>query len=120
MNNYYKQCPALMSDGRILSDYESDTKRNEYIKYLNSIYRDDDYRLFLQYNADKIMNKEWEYLKNDYSCHVGSCTHNYPTRTNLANFKDEMVNTDNAFKFLKSKRTNVCDPSLKDYTLTKM
>ena len=62
MDNYYRNCPAKMDDGRFITNYKSSTCNNEYIKYVNGIVRDDDYRLFLQLNADKIMDSEWLYL----------------------------------------------------------
>ena len=80
MDNFYKQCPPVMSDGRMFTDYRSDVRVNEYVKNLNKIYRDDEYRRFLQDNAEDILDKQWEYEKERNSCWVNECVHNYPTR----------------------------------------
>ena len=58
----------------------SDQTENEYIKYTNGIVRDDDYRLFLQTNAEKMMDSEWLFLRENYSCFNNACVHNYPLR----------------------------------------
>jgi hypothetical protein len=80
MDNYFKECPAMMSDGRIFTDYRTAVRREETNKYMNRIVRDDDYRMFLQNNADKIMDNIWDYNKKKYSCWQNECVHNYPTR----------------------------------------
>lgn len=80
MDNVYDGCPAVMSDGRFLTDWNGATRRNEYVKHINSLVRDDDYREFLQHNAEDIMNREWSYLKNENQCKENGCVHVYPTR----------------------------------------
>lgn len=83
MDNFFQNCPPMMEDGfRQLTDYKTSTRRNEYIKYINDIWRDDQYRLFLQLNGQQIMDREWKYHKENNSCRVSECVHNYPTRVN--------------------------------------
>lgn len=83
MDNYFQSCPPMMEDqGRQLGDFKTATRRNEYIKYINDIWRDDQYRLFLQLNGKQIMDREWNYHKENNSCWVNECVHNYPTRVN--------------------------------------
>jgi len=90
MDNYFQNCPPMMEDqGRHLGDYKSATRRNEYIKYINDIWRDDQYRLFLQLNGKEILDREWEYNKKRNSCWVNDCVHNYPTRANPRHFNQE-------------------------------
>jgi hypothetical protein len=67
-----------MSDGRHMTDYRPHTHVEEQIKYINGITRDDEARLFLQGNAEKIMNNEWNYLRQNKSCWVNECVHKYP------------------------------------------
>ena len=82
MDNYFQNCPPMMSDqGRHLGDYKTATRRNEYIKYINDIWRDDQYRLFLQLNGKEILDKEWAYHRKNNSCWSNDCIHNYPTRS---------------------------------------
>ena len=59
MDNFFKNCPPKMNDSRHLTDYRTATRREEYIKYVNNVVRNDDHRLFLQQNADRFMNDEW-------------------------------------------------------------
>lgn len=90
MDNFYQTCPPKMSDGRHITDYRPHTHIEEQIKYINGITRDDDARLFLQGNADKIMNKEWQHLKETKSCWVNECVHKYPTHIYPPFFEQEL------------------------------
>lgn len=79
MDNYFKGCPAVMNS-RNLSDFKNTTRREEYIKYINGITRDDEYRLFLQQNGKEFMDREFNWYKSNESCYVNDCVHKYPTR----------------------------------------
>jgi hypothetical protein len=126
MDNYYENCPAQMNDGRFLENFKSDTCVNEYIKYTNGITRDDDYRLFLQTNGDKIMDSEWMYLKRHNSCWNNACVHKYPLRMDPRLFVQERENanllftkkelTDN-FKCQKFADYRMCSTSLQNYNV---
>jgi hypothetical protein len=89
MDNFFQNCPPKMNDARHITDYQSATRRNEYIKYINDIWRDDQYRLFLQLNGKEIMDREWKYDKKYYSCWVNDCIHHYPTRSLPRHFWQE-------------------------------
>ena len=89
MDNFYQNCPPVMSDGRLFMDYRSNMRANEYIKKLNNIVRDDDYRLFLQNNAEKILDENWKQTKLMLSSCRGECVHNYPTRMEPQWFSEE-------------------------------
>jgi hypothetical protein len=81
-----------MSDGRHMTDYRPHTLLEEQIKYVNGITRDDEARLFLQGNAERIVDREWEYLKKNNSCWLNECVHKYPTRMYPPWFSDELKN----------------------------
>lgn len=90
MDNFYKMCPPMMQDqGRHLSDFQTATRRNEYIKYMNGVWRDDQYRSFLQSNAKVILDREWDYHKTHNKCWENECVHNYPTRMSPRLFQQE-------------------------------
>ena len=89
MDNFWKGCPAKMSDGRLLTDYRTAVRREEYVKFINNIIRDDEYRLFLQGNAESIADNEWNYYRKNRSCWVNECVHNYPTRVYPPWFAEE-------------------------------
>jgi len=79
-----------MSDRRFLTDYRTSNTRDQFIKTINGIVRDDEYRWFLQQNANQIMNKEWEILKGKNSCPTKVCVNQYPTRVTNGMLFDQM------------------------------
>ena len=98
MDNYYSNCPPRMDDARFTTNYKLDSSINEYIKYMNGITRDDDYRLFLQINANKLMDSEWMYLKKNDSCWNNACVHKYPLRMDPRLFVKERENANLLFQ----------------------
>ncbi len=98
MDNYYVNCPPKMNDGRFTTNYKTDTCINEYIKYVNGITRDDDYRLFLQLNATKMMDSEWAYLRKNDSCWNNACVHKYPLRMDPRDFSQERLRANLLFQ----------------------
>ncbi len=117
MDNYWKNCPPKMDDGRFTTNYKTDTCINEYIKYVNGITRDDDYRLFLQLNATKMMDSEWIYFRQNDSCWNNACVHNYPLRMDPRNFSQERQNANLLFK-TDSLPTDLKCPKYTDYRMT--
>lgn len=110
MDNYFKGCPPVMSDGRFASDFQTSTVRNEHIKHVNEIYRDDEYRTFLQQNGTKFMNNVWEHHSNNNKCWVNNCVHVNPTRAVFKDFESEKKN------YESKEPKNQCK-KYKDYTL---
>jgi hypothetical protein len=92
MDNFYQGCPPKMSDGRHMTDYRPNTVMEEQIKYTNGIIRDDEARLFLQGNAEKFIDGEWKYLRDNRSCWKNECVHVYPTRMFPPWFNEEIHN----------------------------
>ncbi len=117
MDNFFKNCPAVMSDGRQFTDYKTDTRRNEYIKYINNVIRDDDYRVFLQKNGENILDNEWQYNKKQMSCHENECIHKYPTRTLPQYFPKERQAFDDLFAPNRPHQNHTCE-NYKDYRLS--
>ena len=91
MDNFFQNCPPKMDDGRFLTDFQSSTRRNEYIKDTNNIWRDDQYRLMLQLNGKELMDREWNYDKATSSCWDNRCYFNSPTRVNNKIMAKEMA-----------------------------
>lgn len=106
-DNYFKQCPAVMSDGRLFTDYKTATRLNEGIKNINGIRQNDDYRLFLQSNAESIMNNRWNYTKAKNLCWLSTDIHNYPTRMDPSLFIHERKSVDRSFNMPRK-----CDRSV--------
>ncbi len=78
-DNYYKECPAVMAYSQV-TDYRQPAVREEYIRSINNIVSEHEYRYFLQNNASKIMDAEWALLTKSYNCQPNVCIHNSPTR----------------------------------------
>jgi len=78
-DNYYKECPAVMGYSQI-TDYRQSSAREEYIKSINNIVSEHEYRSFLQSNAAKILDTEWAILNKLYNCQPNVCIHNSSTR----------------------------------------
>jgi len=120
MDNYFQSCPPMMEDqGRPLTDFRSPTSRNEYIKYINDIWRDDQYRLFLQTNGQELLDREWNFNKKRNSCWVNDCIHNYPTRANPRQFAQEREAYDSIYDMKTNKALapmRQC-PKFKDFRL---
>jgi hypothetical protein len=117
MDNFYQNCPPKMDDARFTTNYRTDTCINEYIKYANGIVRDDDYRLFLQLNGEKMMNLEWETLKKNNSCFNNACVHTYPLRMDPRNFAQEKEKANLLFKANNLPESFKC-PVYEDYRLS--
>ena len=74
-NRYYKHgCPALMQDKRFLTNYIRGRVFDQTIRNINTIDSSQDYKLFLQQNADIIINRERAKLNELYTCNIdGKC-----------------------------------------------
>jgi hypothetical protein len=70
-NNKYFDCPALMSDGRIMTDYRQSCTVNDMIRLNNNVLSSNDYRQFLINNAEDIININQDYIVNKNGCKSG-------------------------------------------------
>jgi len=67
-DNYYKDCPARMSDGRNFTDYRSSCNINNLIRVNNSITNSFEYRMFLSRNSDNIREINELYAEKKNAC----------------------------------------------------
>jgi hypothetical protein len=116
MDNFLNQCPPRMSDARLFTDYRTATRREEYVKYINNIVRDDEYRLFLQQKAETIMDNEWNHYRKTKSCWTNQCLYNSPTRVHPSSFTNELK-AYNSLKTQETKQKFACEPQ-NDYRAT--
>lgn len=119
MDNFYHECPAEMSDGRIFGEFKTATRRNEYIKYVNGIYSNDQYRYFLQNNGDKISDNVFTYFKVNENCRVNPCVHNHATTRITPKMMNEEIKRHDkrSKKNYNSKLPNMGCKVYKDYRL---
>lgn len=67
-NNRHETCPALMSDGRIFTNYLPNRLYNDHIKYSNNIQVNTAYKEFLQQNATNIISEQNKFLEKHAKC----------------------------------------------------
>ena len=114
-NNKYFDCPARMSDARHFTDYKANCELIAQIKMDNKLVRDDDYRLFLQKNAVKLMEEEWGRLSGT-KCRVKECIHKHDTARVLSqSFPAESITHDETLQ--KEVNVDVAKNSCKHDTL---
>ena len=76
MDNRYHchNCPALMQDARFITNYTPRRTFEQYIRSINNIESSQDYKSFLQKNAESIMQNERKFLRENNTCNVnGKC-----------------------------------------------
>lgn len=68
-NVYYKDgCPALMSDGRFLTYYNSSNELTEDMRKINGFRSANQFRTFMQANGDLFRSTERNYLIQNNTC----------------------------------------------------
>lgn len=74
-NRYWSNgCPALMQDGRFITNYVRTNIIDQVLRDVNNIKSSSEYRLFLQNNSESIITKERENLLKNNTCNVdGKC-----------------------------------------------
>lgn len=80
MDNYFNECPAMMDDGRLFTDYRSSQVREELFRQKHCVVSENESRTLRIENAEEIMDGEWAYLRQNKSCfpNRNTCYHNNP------------------------------------------
>ena len=75
-NRYFSyNCPAIMEDGRFITNYTRQRVFDQYIRSINNINSAQDYKEFLQNNGDTIINRERAFNDEKNICKIeGKCT----------------------------------------------
>ena len=86
MDNYFKECPPMMDDGRLFTDFRSSQVREELFRYKNCVSSENEARTLRIENADEIMDRDWTHLRANKSCFPRKrCFHKQPmTRVTTA------------------------------------
>ena len=61
-------CPAIMSDGRFMTNYTSTQKMVANIKQMNNITDENEFRAFLQKNGSGLIEKQKKFLLQSKMC----------------------------------------------------
>jgi len=85
MDNYFQQCPPMMSDGRLFTDYRSSQVREELFRYDNCVTSENEARTLRIDNGSKILDRDWNYDRMTKSCFPAKvCFHKNP-KTQVTN-----------------------------------
>ena len=68
MDNYFKECPAMMSDGRLFTDYSSSQVREQLFKYKNNLRSENSAMEYRTNNGQRLLDMEWNDLRKTKSC----------------------------------------------------
>lgn len=88
-DNYFKECPAIMNYSQ-MTDYRMAESREQNIRTINRITRDDEHRLLLQKNGKQMMDNDWAYFKMNQSCISNKCFHKYLTKPTVLKFNEKI------------------------------
>ena len=68
-NRYFNyKCPPLMSDARFITNYMESRVFEQYVRNINKLDSAQDYKNFLQNNAESIMEKERSFAESNNKC----------------------------------------------------
>jgi hypothetical protein len=115
-DNFYQECPAVMNYASF-TDYRANHRREQYIRTINNIKTDYEYKDFLQGKANKIMTSEWGYLKNNFTCQPNLCVFNSETSPPPGSFNLELK-TYNDSRMANNDNSNLVCKKLEDYRLS--
>lgn len=114
MDNYFKECPPMMNDGRLFTDYRASQVREELFRYKNSIISENEARMLRTNNAETIMDTEWQHLRENSSCFAQKrCFHKSPTTLVSSIYNNTETHAYNGLL-----QAPTCDTGHMDYRLT--
>lgn len=67
-NNKFKVCPPLMSDARMFTNYMPNKQFNDYVKMVNNIDSNIEYKNFLQSNGQEILKQQINFNLKNFTC----------------------------------------------------
>jgi hypothetical protein len=93
MDNYFQECPPMMDDGRLFTDYRSSQVREELFRYKNCLVSENDARTYRIEKGNELMDGEWDHLRKTRSCfNSKNCFHkNLTTRVTSAYNNAELL-----------------------------
>lgn len=114
MDNYFQECPPMMNDGRLFTDYRSSQVREELFRHKSCVISENEARTLRIENAEDLMDNEWDWLRLTKSCYPRThCFHKHPiTRVTSAYNNAETL----AYNGIIPAPT--CDPACYDFRTT--
>ncbi len=67
-NNNFSECPPMMEDGRLFTDFRSAQVREKYFEHKNCLGSQNEGRTFRINNGEAIMDGEWDNIVNTNGC----------------------------------------------------
>jgi hypothetical protein len=113
MDNYFQECPPMMDDGRLFTDYRSPQIREEIFRHKHCVASENEARTLRTEHAEQIMDDEW-YTLREKSCYPRkNCFHKHPTT--------RVTTPDNIAEILAYNGqlpAPSCDPASYDFRMT--
>lgn len=79
MDNYFHECPPMMDDGRLFTDYRSSQVREELFRFKNCVNSENEARTLRIDNGEEIMDDDWNKTRQTKSCFPNKvCFHKHP------------------------------------------
>lgn len=80
LDNYFKDCPGMMDDGRMFTDYRSSQVREELFRHKHCVNSENEARTLRIDYAEDMLDTEWQRSIRDKSCWPRKqCFHHHPT-----------------------------------------
>jgi hypothetical protein len=113
-DNFFLECPPMMEDGRLFTDYRSSQVREEVFRHKHCVLSENEARTLRIEHADEIMDEEWEHIRDTKSCFPKkNCYHRHPrTRTSTAYNNAEILAYNGKLP------SPPCEPGCHDYRVT--
>lgn len=114
MDNFFLECPPMMEDGRLFTDYRASQVREEVFRHRHCVISENEARTLRAEHGGDIMDEEWEHLRDTRSCFPKKkCYHQHPrTRTSTSYNNAETLAYNGVIPAPK------CAPGCHDYRLT--
>lgn len=110
--------PIMNDKGRGITEFKPPNRIDGYIGYINNIYRDDEYRHYLQNNSKKIRDSEWMYIRNKNYYWPNVCIHDkFPQRPTLLQMAQQKQLYDDIAKYGAKNVKGLKCPEKYDYRL---
>lgn len=114
MDNYFNECPPMMNDGRLFTDFRSSQVREELFRHNNCVLSENEARTLRIENGNRILDTEWGNLRKTKSCFPRKmCFHKHPTTRVTTSYNNAETLAYNGY--LQAPK---CDGDCYDFRLT--
>lgn len=113
-DNFFLECPPMMEDGRLFTDYRSSQVREEVFRYKHGVISENEARTLRIDNGEMIMDEEWEHLRKTKSCFPRKACYHQSPKTLVST----VYNNAEILAYNGKLPAPKCHPGCHDYRLT--